>query len=458
MRPEDRRADMLGSLGGDDVMPPLDMDLTGLDAELGEAGAQASRSLHGRTQPTRVFSNQLRSRMVGAYAASATSATAAELAGAAGPAKATRPAVGHADAATLRSAARPLRNRAALEEPGEAWAPIPLEPRMARRTPASVMPRARWSLLAAAALTGVVAVGAIGARLDWLVPSPTAEPTNPPTSRATRAPDRTPSSSAAAVLPVASIGPVDPTKAPEATPTKKPAATEPAPTKKPQPTPTPKPVVTPKPDPTAPPIGPMDLMAKSCPGGVILDWTKPSTAVDHYHVLRSLDGDVPTTYPASGTTEIESATTWSAGATDGFDASIGGGKTATYRAFAFDAEDNLMTVSPSRTVSTTAAIDLGALGFADNGNGSVTFTWAAASVNGACFTYGKLVASVEDANPSYLKGSSYLAAISDPGVTGVTLEGLQSGKTVWMRYELIRSTGTGAFVVGSTDVLQVTFP
>ena len=202
----------------------------------------------------------------------------------------------------------------------------------------------------------------------------------------------------------------------------------------------------------------MDLMAKACPGGVILDWTKPSTAVSHYHVLRSLDGGVPPTYPADGTTEVESATTWSAGATDGFDAGIGGGKTATYRAFAFDAEDGVMASSPSRTVTTVAAIDLGTLGFADNGDGTVTFTWAATSLNGACFTYGKLVASVEDADPSYLKGSSYLAAISDPGATGVTLEGLQSGKTVWMRYELIRSTSTGAFVVGSTDAVQVTFP
>ena len=453
MRPEDRRADMLASLGGSEPMPPLDLDLTGLDAELGEAGAQASRSLRGRTQPTRVFSNQLRSRMVGAYAAGASAA--------AGGAAAGRAAPGAAEAGPLappRSAHRPSRNRAALEEAGEAWAPIPLEPRVARRTPASVMPRARWSLLAAAALTGVVAVGAIGARLDWLVPSPTAEPTRPSASLATPGPDRTPGPSAVAVLPEESAGPVEPTKAPEATPTKKPTATEPAPTKKPQPTPTPKPAVTPKPDPTAPPIGPMDLMAKACPGGVILDWTKPSTAVHHYHVLRSLDGDVPPSYPADGATEIETATTWSAGATDGFDASIGGGKTATYRAFAFDAEDNVLAVSPSRTVSTTAAIDLGALVVETLGPGSIDVSWSGASLNGACFTYGKLVASVDDANPSYLKGSSYLAAISDPGVTGVTLEGLQSGKTVWMRYELIRSTGTGAFVVGRTDVLQVTFP
>ena len=428
-------------------MPPLDMDLTDLDAELGEAGAQASRSLYGRTQPTRVFSNQLRARMLAAYAAT----------GAASGAATASAGVGGA-AALPRGAHHHSRNRAELETPGEAWAPMPLEPRMARRAQAG-RPRARWSLLAAAALTGVVAVGALGARFDWLVPSPTAEPTGPVATLAAE-PDTRPRPSAVAVLPVESAGPVAPTEAPEATPTMKPAATSPAPTKKPQATPTakPKPIPTAKPDPTAPPIGPMDLMAKACPGGVVLDWTKPSTAVNHYHVLRSLDGDVPPTYPADGTTEIESATTWSAGTTDGFDASIGGGKTATYRAFAFDAEDGVMAASPSRTVTTVDAIELGSLGFVDNGDGSVTVTWAAAAVHAACFTYGKLVASVENPDPSYVKGSPYLAAISDPSVTGVTLEGLESGKTVWMRYELIRVTSTGKFVVGSTDVLQVTFP
>lgn len=444
MRPDDRRADLLVSRDGDDQVRPLDVDLTGLDAELGEAGAQASRSLRGRTQPTRVFTNQLRGRMLGAYAA-AGAATGA-------------PAAATGDARVPPGVHRHSRNRAELEEPGEAWAPMPLEPRLARRTPATVLPRTRWSLLAAAALTGVIVVGTVGARLDWLVPSPTAEPSDPPASLAAPAPDQTPRPTAAALTPVESAGPAGPTQAPEPTPTKKPETTAPAPTKKPQQTATAKPAVTPKPDPTAPPIGPMDLMAKACPGGVILDWTKPSTAVHHYHVLRSLDGDVPATYPADGTTEIESATTWSAGETDGFDASIGGGKTATYRAFAFDAEDNVLAVSPSRSVTTVDAIALGSLGVEDNGPGSITVSWSAASVHSACFTYGKLVASGEDPDPSYVKGSPYLAAISDPGVTGVTLEGLQSGKTVWMRYELIRATGTGKFVVGSTDVLQVTYP
>jgi hypothetical protein len=45
---------------------PLDADLQALHGELEAAGAQARRALHGRTQPTRVFSNDLRARLVAA--------------------------------------------------------------------------------------------------------------------------------------------------------------------------------------------------------------------------------------------------------------------------------------------------------------------------------------------------------------------------------------------------------
>lgn len=40
---------------------PFDADLEVLDRDLAEAGQQARRMLYGRSQPTRVFSNQLRS-------------------------------------------------------------------------------------------------------------------------------------------------------------------------------------------------------------------------------------------------------------------------------------------------------------------------------------------------------------------------------------------------------------
>jgi hypothetical protein len=435
MRPEDRRAAMAGSAGSDEPLPPLDADLLPLDEELTAAGAQARRALHGRTQPTRLFSTSLRDRLVSAAAAPADSTSAAA-----------------SRALPPLAAERGSRLRPELARTGETWAPRPLDPRIARRTP-TVLPRARWSLLAAAALTGVVVAGALGARLDWLLPSPTADASPPPSSAPAPTADTTPGPTQVVALPL-------PTAAPATEPAVTPRVTaKPAATPRPTPKPTPKAEPTPKPEPTLPPIAPMELMAKACPGGVVLDWTKPSPDVGHYHVLRSLAGDVAPTYPAPGATEIESATSWSAGVTDAYDASLdGGGASATYRAFAFDGGDQVLAYSPSVTVTTVAARSLGSLGVTPNGPGSITLSWAGVDLPAACFTYGKLVASAEDPEPSYLKGSQYLAVIGDPGATGVTVEGLPSGTTVWMRYELIRATSTGKFVVGRTAVVQVTYP
>ncbi len=421
MRPDDHVPKLDALDGGIEL--PIDADLEALDEELGAAGASARRSLHGSTQPTRVFSVDLRARLLGTIATPA----AAGLLG--------------TDVLLRRGQERGSRIRPELDAPGETWAPTPLEPQLARRTP-TVLPRARWSMLAAAMLTLVFVAGALGARFDWLVPSPTADPSASPATQALPTAPPTPGPTAAVVVPVQTEAPA-PTARPEATP---------KPTKKPKPT------ATPKPAPTKPPVGPMSLAAKACPGGVVLDWTKPSPDVGHYHVLRNKDGDVPPEYPGNGMTEIETATTYGAGKTEGFDATLGGGKSATYRAFAFDADDEVIAYSPSKTAETLDSISLGTLSIVENGPGSITVSWAAASVHSACFSYGKLVASEEDSEPSYLKGSPYLAAIGDKNQTEITLEDLPSGTTVWMKYEVLRMTETGGFQVACSDVIQVTYP
>ena len=63
-----------------------------------------------------------------------------------------------------------------------------------------------------------------------------------------------------------------------------------------------------------------------------------------------------------------------------------------------------------------------------------------------------------DSDPSYLEGSPALAAVGDPAATSVTVDGLPSGKTVWLRYEMIHRTSLGKFVTASTTVVQVTYP
>lgn len=46
---------------------PLDVELVALDSELGAAGRQAGRALHGRTQPTRYYSMELRARLLARF-------------------------------------------------------------------------------------------------------------------------------------------------------------------------------------------------------------------------------------------------------------------------------------------------------------------------------------------------------------------------------------------------------
>ena len=420
MRPDDPRPAF------DDLMDPgmdlpFDADLESLDEELSVAGDQARRMLYGRMHPTRVFSNQLRARLLGQVALPAASGTAAgDVALPLGPDRGSR----------LRPPATP----------GEAWAPTALAPRIARRTP-TILPRARWSVLAAASLAGVLVAGALGANLDWLLPSPT-ESAAPSLALPSPAPDAT-------RQPIVAVESPDPTDKPD--PTKKPK-------REPTASPKPDPTKTPKPDPTDPPVGSMDLVAKACPGGVVLDWTKPSPAVGHYHTLRSLDGGVAPSYPGGGS-EIDSATAWDAGTTDGFDASLGGGKTATYRTFAFDEDDDVIAYSQPQTVATLDRLGIAGFAWEQNGagSGSITFSWTPPSVNAGCFSYGKLVASTEDPDPSYLKGSATLAVISDLETSGATVD-KAPGTTAYVRYQLIRATSTGKFVVAQTDVLAVTFP
>jgi hypothetical protein len=59
---------------------PFDAELESLDAELAAAGAQARRMLFGRSQPTRLFSNQLRGRLLETFEPGDTASALGELA------------------------------------------------------------------------------------------------------------------------------------------------------------------------------------------------------------------------------------------------------------------------------------------------------------------------------------------------------------------------------------------
>jgi hypothetical protein len=75
MRPEDRALYLVRPADEGHEAPEtlLDVELVALDSELDAAGGQARRSLHGRTQPTRYFSIELRARLLGRLVGSTSS-------------------------------------------------------------------------------------------------------------------------------------------------------------------------------------------------------------------------------------------------------------------------------------------------------------------------------------------------------------------------------------------------
>jgi len=237
------------------------------------------------------------------------------------------------------------------------------------------------------------------------------------------------------------------------------AAPTPPPTAAPTPRPTPKP--TPKPTP-APTFGSMTLTALACPGGVVLDWSVPEIAsLNHVQVLRGASAEIPTQYPpAGGITAIEGGFSTDPAKSDGRDVTAEAGS-AWYRAVAFNAEDVAIAASPAKGVTTAGIADLGPLGIVDGApdSGDLTFGWSAFGGSGDCFTYYKLVASIEDATPSYLEGTDFAQAVGAQGATGTAItDGLSSGQSYYFRLQAIRVTSLGKFVVAQSEVQQHLVP
>ena len=140
MPPEARRA------GLDDLMDsgmdlPFDADLESLDLELAAGGAQARRMLFGRSQPTRVFSNQLRGRLLETFE----------------PRDATS-ALG--EVAIQRGANREIQIRPSVLISSDAAASAPRRHEPGQADPASL--RAVLALLAIVGMAVLLALGALG--------------------------------------------------------------------------------------------------------------------------------------------------------------------------------------------------------------------------------------------------------------------------------------------------------
>ena len=254
--------------------------------------------------------------------------------------------------------------------------------------------------------------------------------------------------------------PATPRPTAEPTPDGPSATPEPSASPTPAATPVPTPLPTPKPTPTpAPTLGIMSLTVLACPGGVVLDWTTPEmAALNHVQVLRGTSAEIPLTYPPSGgIVAVEGGYSSDPLKSDGFDPTVDGGG-GWYRAVAYDLKNKAIAASDSRGVTTVGITDLGALGVTGSAPGELTLAWTAFTDSPDCFTYYKVVASMDDATPSYLEGATLLAALGDQTASGTVVGGLTSGQTLWLRVQVLRETSTGKFIAAQTTPTQFTVP
>jgi hypothetical protein len=205
----------------------------------------------------------------------------------------------------------------------------------------------------------------------------------------------------------------------------------------------------------------MSLSTLACPGGVVLGWSWPDMdGVAFVKVLRGTSSEIPAAYPPGpGVEAVAGGASSDPSKSDGADTTLDGGN-AWYRAVAFGNDNSALAASPVKAVATQGVGALGALGVVDGaaGSGELTFDWTAFAGSSDCFSYYKLVASADDATPSYLEGAQTLAAIGEQGTGEATVSGLSTGNTFYFRLQVIRVTSLGKFVVAQSDVVQHTVP
>ena len=105
----------------------------------------------------------------------------------------------------------------------------------------------------------------------------------------------------------------------------------------------------------------------------------------------------------------------------------------------------------ARQVASLGALQVGSV------EGGTKVRWSPYGGASACFTYYKVVYSLENPKPSYLGGDPAVA-VSGQESDRVVLTELEPGKTYYLRVQVIRSTHMGSFVVAQSKVTQHTVP
>lgn len=217
-----------------------------------------------------------------------------------------------------------------------------------------------------------------------------------------------------------------------------PGSLEPVPTPPPEPTPTPDPAV----------IG---LAVTGCPGGTVLEWT-PSTHHNfhHYTALRSpsdrIEPDFPPIAPAVdwGRTYTTDRFTTSA-----VDASVLPSRTEwNYRVMAYDILNDPVSVSPVRSATIGAVLDLGDL-TASTTDGVTVLAWPAYAGPDGCLSSYRVMAGI---------GRPPSTVVSDQSRPTIETDALHAGTTYQLRVDAVRVTPLGSFVTARSGTLVYTVP
>jgi hypothetical protein len=247
-----------------------------------------------------------------------------------------------------------------------------------------------------------------------------------------------------------------PTNGPTATPTQTPAPTfgeSPSPSVRPtgtpvptpRPTPTPSASPTPSPSPTATAQPTLTLSLNSCPGAMVLSWSKFSgTGFVSYVTLRYTTPDIPKAYSAQH--KVAGTSTTSVGTTTADDPTIVDGATYFYRTLALGSGNAVLAASDVEAAPGFGQADLGPAAI-----GGPVVVWGIYN-DAACFTQYRVL--YYSANPEFTTTSPLGTIIvssrlqTNVGVPPSSKFG--SGDTIWFRVQVLRKTALGQFVVGQT--------
>jgi hypothetical protein len=208
------------------------------------------------------------------------------------------------------------------------------------------------------------------------------------------------------------------------------------------------PTATHSPTPTATPRPSFDLALTSCPGGVVLNWSKyGGTGFARYVTLRSLSPYISKAYPQPDVTEVAGTTDRTR--TSGADGKVTDGLTYFYRTLALDPAGNVLAASDVKNGLGFARTDLGPLSF---GHGVVAWSYFPGSA--ACFSEYQVLYST---SPDLTNGGQPIA-VTKQLQSNVPLPSASHGLRFYFEVEALRVTAVGQIVVAQTDIQWYIYP